>query len=269
MDKDIFFEIKESFGALWNCRPRGNSLEIATPIPTSTSKYVTVFLTYRDGKWIVTDGGMTGAGMYDTMMQEDSKVYNRILDFFQNDFDIKTTFNAKGDIYYYKSTTLRELVPNIVFDLSNFIAMVVNDSLVDFREKSERKLFSSSVRDFISGFVDTERVEFNARLNNGLSTKFGAVVRNTNGKASLVNLVTGSTEDYMRRSLGQSNLFYDMLAESPFSDSVNSRIVLVNDLASGYNAEEIDLYTSMCEKKGQVAIKWNSGSDELIRELTA
>lgn len=269
MEKDIFFEIKESFGALWNCRPRGNSLEIATPIPTSTSKYVTVFLTLRDGKWIVSDGGMTGNGMYDTPIPEDRQTYDKIFSFFLQDFDIKTTHNANGEIYYYKSTTDRALVPNIVFDLSNFIAMVVNDSLVEFREKREGKLFSSSVREFITGRIGADHVEFNAPLNDMLVARFGAVVRNRKGRTSLVNLVTGSSRDYMRKSLGQSNLYYDMLAESPYSDTVDRRIVLVNDRASGYNAEEMNHYINTCEKKGQIAIKWTSAPNKLIRELSA
>lgn len=263
MDKDIFLEIKESFGALWNCRPRGNSLEIATPVPTSTDKYVTVFLTMRDGKWIVSDGGMTGCGLYDTKLPEDSQTFEKIVNFFKEDFDIKSTCNASGEIFYYKSTRKRELVPNIVFDLSNFIAMVVNDSLIDFHEKKERKLFSTSVRELISGRVGSDRVEFNSQLNDSLVAKFGAVIKNTNGKSSLVNLVTGSTEDYMRKSLGQSNLYYDMLSDSPFSDSVNSRIVLVNDHASGYNAEEMGYYIEICKKKGQIPLSWSHSKKEL------
>ena len=206
--------------------------------------------------------------MYDTELPEESQTFVRILKFFMEDFGIKTTYNADGEIFYYKSTDDRNLVPNIVFDLSNFIAMVVNDSLIDFREKKERKLFSSSVKDFINASVGIERVEYNARLNDMLMARFGAVVKNKNGKSSLINFVTGSTEDYMRKSLGQSNLYYDMLSESPFSDTVNSIIVLVNDQASGYNADDLGLFIDTCKKKGQIPMPWSS-SKEKLKELIA
>lgn len=264
MDNDIFYEIKNSYGELWNCRPRGNSLEIATPVPTSTDKYVTVFLTRRGEKWVVSDGGMVGVGMYDTLLPEGNQTFARILKFFMEDFGIKTTYNDRGEIFYYKSTDSRDLVPNIVFDLSNFIAMVVNDSLIDFREKRERNLFSTTVKDFINESVGTERVEFNARLNDRLTAKFGAVVKNDNGKSSLINLVTGTTEDSMRKSLGLSNLYYDMLSESPYSENVDSRIVLVNDQAPGYNVDDMGLYIDTCRKKGQIPIRWSSSKKELI-----
>ena len=71
--ENVFHEITKAFGALWNCRPRGNSLEIATPVPTSTEKYVTVFLTERNGKWIVSDGGMIQSGQYDCLLPSESQ----------------------------------------------------------------------------------------------------------------------------------------------------------------------------------------------------
>ena len=80
--KYIFKEITDAFGALWKCRPVGDSLEITTPFPTSTSMYVTVFLTKRDDAWIVSDGGWVCNEIYNCELPTEEKIYNRVFDFF-------------------------------------------------------------------------------------------------------------------------------------------------------------------------------------------
>ena len=269
MEKDIYYEITKAFGALWHCRPRGESLEISTPVPTSTSKFVTVFLTYRDDKWIVSDGGMTGKGMYDNPSVLDNPTYDKVLEFFLEDFEIKKTRNKRGEILYYKSTTRRELVPNIVFDLSNFISIVVNDSLIDYREKRERRLFSTAVRQFLTQTVETGELKFNAPLNNKLSIRFGVVALNDNGRASLVNYVTGTTEDYMNKSLAQSKMYYDRLAQSQYRDSVNNQFVLINDKATGYSHDSLEPYIEICRKDGQIPVVWSTDRFSMANSLSA
>ncbi len=266
---DIFTEITRAFGALWHCRPRGDSLEIATPVPTSTEKYVTVFLTCREGKWIVSDGGMTRSGMYDHILPSDSQTYERIHRFFLDDFGIKRTQSANGTVFYYKSTTCRELVPNIIFDLSNFIAIAVNCSLVDYAERRERTIFTTTVRDFLADGIPQDKVAFNATVNPGLDAKFSAVITTRRGKFSLINFATGANDSYMRRSIANSNIYYDMLEESPFADNVKQKVLLLNDRATGYDRRKLDPFIKVCESKGQKAVEWSSVGPHFLTQLTA
>ena len=41
---EIFTDIKNAFGGLWQTKQRGNSLEIITPYATTNNRFVSVFL---------------------------------------------------------------------------------------------------------------------------------------------------------------------------------------------------------------------------------
>ena len=123
MNKDgIFNHIKTSFDSLWLIRPRGNSFEIITPFPTS-DKFVSVFLTQRDDKYVVTDGGMIFDKTYvGDDISDSSKLYKKTKDFLIHDYNIAITKSLTGKIIYYKSTTDEKFIPNLVFDVGNFVA---------------------------------------------------------------------------------------------------------------------------------------------------
>lgn len=123
---DIIKDITNAFGSLWKCRPRGASIEIITPFPTSTDMYVSVFLTKRDDAWIVTDGGFIDKGTYGLELPSDDRVFSRAFEFFFSGMEIKTVRSRAGDQVYYKNTSERALVPNIVFDVAQFVSQTVS-----------------------------------------------------------------------------------------------------------------------------------------------
>ncbi|HSY20042.1 MAG TPA: hypothetical protein VK815_16980 [Candidatus Acidoferrales bacterium] len=49
--------IQKDFNSLWQCKQRGNTIEISTPYLLPDSTLLSLFITERDGKTIVHDGG--------------------------------------------------------------------------------------------------------------------------------------------------------------------------------------------------------------------
>src|SRR5438128_2277560 len=54
--KDIIGALRSDFGALWQCRQLANSLEITTPYLYPNNDFVSVYLTIRGGRIIISDG---------------------------------------------------------------------------------------------------------------------------------------------------------------------------------------------------------------------
>ena len=52
----LFLNISSDFNSLWKYKLRGDTLEIITPFTTMTGSYISIFLTQRDDRFIITDG---------------------------------------------------------------------------------------------------------------------------------------------------------------------------------------------------------------------
>lgn len=115
--------LKGSFNYLWKLRPRKESLEITTPFVTINSDFVTVFLTKKDNKWIVTDGGWLDEGKYGiTANQKDVAV-----DYFRKEYEIKTTVRkSDGRIINYLEASEERMIPTIVYNLGTFVSQAVS-----------------------------------------------------------------------------------------------------------------------------------------------
>src|SRR5438067_2224419 len=49
--------IQRDFNALWKCQQRGNTLEITTPYLLPDSTLVSLFVTEKENRYIISDGG--------------------------------------------------------------------------------------------------------------------------------------------------------------------------------------------------------------------
>ena len=54
--EQLFRDIKTDFNSLWSFNLRGETLEILTPFSTMTGNIISVFLTMREDRFIVSDG---------------------------------------------------------------------------------------------------------------------------------------------------------------------------------------------------------------------
>ena len=62
--EDIIKIIIASFSSLWKVKKYGKTIEIITPFFTTNDCFVSVFLTEREGYYIITDGGWISENYY-------------------------------------------------------------------------------------------------------------------------------------------------------------------------------------------------------------
>ena len=69
--EDIFDIIKETFNSLWSVKKYGKTIEIVTPLFTTNDCFVSVFLTEREGYYIITDGGWISENYYNNFFDSE------------------------------------------------------------------------------------------------------------------------------------------------------------------------------------------------------
>lgn len=263
--EEIFRHIKDAFNSLWLIRPRGSSFEIITPFPAAGDKYVSVFITVQNGKYIATDGGWISDGVYNIGADapELSKIFDRALNYFIDDFSILRTMAPSNRIIYFKSTPDARFIPNLVFEVANFVSIVSSMALVPFKDEIEnRNIFRSRTSKFILEKVGPDRLKTNVAFSDSApSAKFNAIVKLPEKKFLLINYVTGSTTEYMASSYSKSNIMFDLLHQNKDLSDIKSRIgneiVIMDDEAKGYKPEIFDPYMSLSISKGQEPIRWS------------
>ena len=67
--EDIIKIIIASFSSLWKVKKYGKTIEIITPFFTTNDCFVSVFLTEREGYYIITDGGWISENYYKMLEQ--------------------------------------------------------------------------------------------------------------------------------------------------------------------------------------------------------
>lgn len=259
---NLFNAIRGAFDSLWQIRPRGKSFEIITPFPAARDKYVSVFIVRQDGKIIVTDGGWLNDGIY--LIGADApdltSLFDKILNYYINDFGVLRTRGTNNRIIYFKAIADPEFVPNIVFEMANFVSLVSSTALAPLREEREaRNTFSRRTTEFIRNRVEAGRFESNAILTDKApSAKFNAIVRTKTDRPILINFVTGSTSAYMIQSYCKSNTMFDLLKQADADANVKDRIVVMDDNAKGFKYEDLSPFFEMSRAKQQRPIMWST-----------
>lgn len=265
--ESLFENIRKAFGALWGFRKRGDSYEIITPFATSTDMYVSVFLTRRNSGYVVTDGGWIDKGVYHTQIP-DNVGFEKIFSFFIEDFRIQRVLSPDGFAYFYKTTDDVRFIPNIVFDVANFISMIVNNSLVEFRDELRRNPFRRKARSFLCQNVSSDRLKLNAPISaESHKLRFGAVVASLSGHVSVVNFITGSNYENIRGSFAKSNFTYDLLEQTAANRLVKNKIVLIDD--THFDGRDLEPFIKVSCSKHQSPLMWSSEKGRLLECLNA
>jgi len=136
--KSIIEDIIRSYNTLWKIKERGNTIEIVTPIATTNNLFVSVFLTIRGDEYVITDGGWTDSGIYECDILFEDEYYYKLFQYYLDEYEIQS-LEAKGKMFYYKKTTNPLIVPNLVYDLSNFINAIISASFIQFQTNKERE----------------------------------------------------------------------------------------------------------------------------------
>lgn len=231
--KTIFDIVKMDFCHLFQFKIHGDTLEIITPMVTLTSKFVSVFITQRGEKLIVTDGGWIHQNIYDCDLDlEDKETVFLIFDQYKKYYNITQNKN-KSNPMYFRAVTKIELLSAAVFDVANFIVGIVNSYTLDYRDKKDkedRDKFRSETNDFLK-----MHYKDNFRANHPVfDVKYsGAII--INSKMHLFEYVTGSNSRYFENDLRRATINFQLIQEKPYVLShVANRIAIFNDDSLGY-----------------------------------
>lgn len=257
---DIIEYIIRSYNALWNIKKHGNTWEVITPVATTNNIFVSVFLTKRGDEYIVTDGGWIDSGMYECDISFDDIYYSKLFYYYLEDYEIQH-LEAKGYIYYYKKIADIRLIPNLVYDLSNFINAVISASFISFEEKKEKERigrFKRNANDYIRRLVNGKNLKTNCFIHESVSMlRFNAVIFKKE-KMTLINYVTGSNETNFILSLGRSNLSYDTIENNAINERIISKVTLIDDTTKIYQSPKVHPLLDTVEAKvGRLCMTWS------------
>lgn len=244
--QDIFEAIKETYNSLWHVKVLGDSLEIITPMVTTSDAFVSVFVTKRGDDYVVTDGGWISAGYYGCDMDNQGKAYQKLFQYFIDNYNILQTI-GHGRTMYYKKVRDKVLVVNAVFELSHFISSVVSGANIQFQADKREKQFRGTVRGYLTQEFEEGTFRFNQKLSNNSSIDFAAM-SNYGGNLQLLNIVTGCTAGYYRDSLGRSNMYFDYARSVADRLKINRMIAILDDTSPlVYNSPSVKEFIALSQ----------------------
>ena len=124
MDTNEILELlKTDCDSLWKCKKRGDTIEIITPFTTITQNFISIFITQRNGAYIVSDGGWIQEHI--NQITSDTVESEKLLDYFATYYNIGLC-EANLRNYYFKSHTDIKMLSAISYDVVHFISSTVN-----------------------------------------------------------------------------------------------------------------------------------------------
>lgn len=261
---EIVNNIISSYNSLWKVRIHGNTTEVITPVSTTNNMFVSVFITKRGDDYIVTDGGWIDSGVYECEIGFDDACYYKLFQYYMEDYEIMN-LTAKGKLYYYKKVSDPRFIPNLVYDLSNFINAVISASFISFEEKKEHErigVFRRNASNYLREIVSDKNLKTNFSIHEDLGLiKFSAVAIIKN-RFTLINYVTGSNDSHFILSIGKSNINYDIIENHSINKFVKAKIALYDDTTKVINSNRVRPYLEILNsKKGRIALKWKDRSN--------
>ena len=230
----LFDRIKKEYCSLFSYKLHGNTIEVITPFTTLTNKFVSVFITIRNEKIIVSDGGFIANNMYEVRENhEDSDIIESLLHQYLHQHSILTTFKG-NEVVYYKSTDKEELITVAVFDLCNFIVNFSNANVTDYRdkkEKQERDKFKAITNEYLKD-IYKDRFYPNKQIVDGLRVS-GAI---SSGKdLHILEYVTGHTNRHFSQDLRKAIINFQLVNKvAIIKPYIKNRIAIFNDSSAGF-----------------------------------
>jgi len=261
--ENIFQNVSSCFDQLWSWKMRGaNTMEISTPYSTTTSKFVSLYVTERDGNFIVSDGGLLNAGAYESEIDYENQCLLKILYHYEAFYEVKKTQDRKGLKHYYKITPRENLIPNLIYEMAQFVSMCASAATVQFedpKEAEEKKTFRKKATAYLHTNFQKFRPKFGAALDKGdyRSVRFSALIERKS-RLSLINFVTGSTPANFRNSIARANMNFEIAATSKYKGVIDHKIVLLNNQADGFVLNQIQRQLQVLEEhSGEEAVNWS------------
>jgi hypothetical protein len=117
--------IQKDFDSLWRCKQRGNTVEISTPYLLPDSTLLSLFITERNKKFIVHDGGGISQIVLENCPFPDDEIKGS-MDGFSSKYGIRQCLDAAKQKIFFKDCEKKSLISSIAFDLASFATTVTN-----------------------------------------------------------------------------------------------------------------------------------------------
>ena len=255
----IFDSVKSNFCDLINYKLRDNSIEIITPFSTLNDKFVSVFVKEINNNFIVSDGGWTHLNYYDIHINEQSEsITKRVLTYYQQNFQVKSTTDNAGTLFYFKTCQNLQELSSVVFDMSNFISGAVNALGIQYKdekEEQERETFRRDANTFLKTNYN-DNLSAKKSLDDLKNIRFSAIIiRNSN--LYLISYITGSTHQYFMNDLRKTIINFEISERSKYQSHIKEKISIINDMANGYHPEKSkSILDLLSEKINREPVKW-------------
>ena len=222
----LFEHIVNTYQSLWHIKDHGATIEITTPMVTTNDMFVTIFITKRGDDYVATDGAWLHAGFYECEI-DTGAIFRKVLNYYFEKFGILKTC-GKDRIFYYKRINQIDLLPNIVFDMANFISSVVNSSQIQYTADRTDVTFKKNVRGFLRRIYGENTFDYDKPVSAEMKIKFNAVSTHNDG-VRIINFISGSNSSYYANSLCRSNMNFEMITPQMRKYNIIKMITLLDD----------------------------------------
>ena len=146
----IFSDIRGDFDSLWAFKNRQESVEFITPYSTMAGEFVSVFLTQRDDKYVISDGGR----LHELASTQEVNLKTRLRIHYQDlceKYAIKESLRlSDGHVFCYKNTHQLSMLSACIYDLARFQEMVANavclETMFGTDDSHEERYFATKVK---------------------------------------------------------------------------------------------------------------------------
>jgi hypothetical protein len=242
--QDLNKIVTKSFDDLWKVKERDKSFELITPYITTSQKFVSVFISEREGEYIVSDGGWISDGAYGNQFDRNVSCFEKSFLHYQNAFSVRETFGKTGAAFFYKKTTDSYSIPSLVFDMATFISTIVSLSIIEYNDKeieTERN-FNKSVRGYLEKTHPKFDWYFNEYVDRKKQVKVNAILRKKDSQLILFNFITGYNYHYFRNSISKTNIIFELAEKTSERQFIQKKIALLDDKANGYDLSHISIW---------------------------
>lgn len=235
--EELYHEVARDYAALWDFKFRGATLEIITPHSTTSNKFVSVFLTEREGEFIVSDGGYLHAGEYvENEAIEQSRCYTQTFDKLERYYRIRRVYDSREKLLFYLKTPNRQLVSSLIHDMASFVVGIVNAQQITLESDAEamtRVRFAREAYSFITDVFPGRKVKVAQPLRPHDRIRFSIGLWRAR-KVSLIQFITGSDTYHFGGSMAKATVNFLAVKGSSLEPSVLNKISLVDTTAAGY-----------------------------------
>jgi hypothetical protein len=260
--------LKGDFGSLWKCRQAGNSLEITTSYLYPDNTFVVLYVTKRQKRFIVSDGGQ--ASEFFQCAKDDEPFFASLIGRAKLRHDVLE--HSKGTRrFYYKQATDFKLIGSMAFDMANFLVAATNAAVLSTAEDDamDKNSFKMRADKFIKPLIKRDRtVKFSDKLEEVKEATFSAVIKSKT-QLWLVLYLTGSNAKYFQLSASNAIVNVELLKSSSIIHQVKQVIPFLDDEATGYQPNKLtQRLARLAELTKNQVISWRH-KDEIITKLAA